>query len=250
MCKAEQSLRNGFAVKLKRRGPRFLRKIDLWIDQWWQAVPLEHKLPRSPKLWRLDSDKLKRWAVKPNPKFKGPGCRLLGGFSANGPRPAKMIFATPYTRLNQHTALTMWKKIIMPALKKHYPGRATFLVQQDGDRSLNANAVVNALSEMGVTIAFRGGASGPQAPARMCEFWPVETVWANRSTAVRKMVQKSKKWSKGFAGTVKKRTLKSWEAAVLGVVRRVGSSFLQALHDGMPKRLKRLLDAKGGPIGK
>ena len=46
------------------------------------------------------------------------------------------------------------------------------------------------------------------------------------------------------------KTSKAWEKSVLGVVRCVPSSFLQSLHDGLPKRVKQLLDAKGGPIAK
>ena len=42
----------------------------------------------------------------------------------------------------------------------------------------------------------------------------------------------------------------AWQGAVLGVVRRVRSPYLQALHDGMNKRRKQLIKAKGGPIGK
>jgi hypothetical protein len=46
------------------------------------------------------------------------------------------------------------------------------------------------------------------------------------------------------------KTSKAWEKSVLGVVRCVPSCFLQSLHDGLPKRVKQLLDAKGGPIAK
>lgn len=241
-------IRKKFACLCK---PSLLKKIDLWIDQWFKAIPLQHTVPKSDQVWRLDKDKLKRWAVKPNPKFKAPGCKLLGGFSKGaGGRPATLIFCTPYKRLNQTSALSLWKRIILPALKKHYPGRQTFLVQQDGDGALNANAVRDALSAVGVTVAFRGGSTGPQAPARFCDFWPCETLWANRRVAVRKMIQKSKKWRKGVGVSARKLQLKAWENSVLGVVRRAKGTFLQSLHDGMPKRLKQLRDAKGGPIPK
>ena len=64
------------------------------------------------------------------------------------------------------------------------------------------------------------------------------------------MIEKSKKWSKGVGVTAKAPQLKAWGAAVLGVVRRVRSPYLQGLHDGMNKRRKQLIKAKGGPIGK
>ena len=222
----------------------------MWIDQWFAAVPLSHTVPRSKKVWRRDSEKLKSWAVAPNPKFKAPGVRLLAGFSATGPRPAKLLFATRYKKLNQDSALELYTRVIIPALRRRFPGRGKFLVQQDGDRSLNAFSVVDRLKELGVTIAFRGGRTGPQAPARFCDFWPCETMWANRKIAVRKMIEKSKKWSKGVGTTCDAKTLKAWGAAVMGVVRRVPSSFLQRMHAGMFKRRLQLLKAKGGPIPK
>ncbi len=246
--KADVELRFKFARLCK---PRHLKRVDLWVDQWFHAIPLSHTVPRSPKAWRRDKHKLKAWAVKPNPKFKAPGVRLLAGFSKGaGGRPAKLIFSTPYKKLNQTSAISLWKRVILPALKKHYPEKGAFLVQQDGDGALNANAVRDSLRAMGVTIAFRGGSTGPEAPARFCDFWPVETVWANRQTAVRKMIQKSKKWRKGVGLTATQKQLKAWGKSVLGVVRRVKGAFLQSLHDGMPKRIKMLRDAKGGPIKK
>ena len=48
-------------------------------------------------------------------------------------------------------------------------------------------------TDLGVTVAFRGGRTGPQAPGRFCEFWPCETMWSDRKVAVRKMIEKSKK---------------------------------------------------------
>ena len=64
------------------------------------------------------------------------------------------------------------------------------------------------------------------------------------------MVEKSKKWRSGVGTSARKRQLEAWGNSVLGVVRRVKGTFLQSLHNGMPKRLKQLRDAKGGPIAK
>jgi len=247
-CKLDRLVRKKFAAKCT---PAMLKKIDLWIDQWSHAIPLMHTVPKSEKVWRKDKDKLKVWAVKPNPKFRAPTAKLLGGFSKGvANRPAKLIFCTPYKRMSQTEALRIWKKVIMPALKKHYPNKRTFLVQQDGEGALNAAAVREQLSAMGVTVAFRGGNTGPQAPARFCDFWPCETIWANRKKAVRKTIQKSRKWSRGVGVSATEPEKRAWSKTVLGVVRRVKRPFLQSLHDGMPKRLRKLRDAKGGPIPK
>ena len=35
------------------------------------------------------------------------------------------------------SALSMWQRVILPALKKSFPGKKSFVVQQDGDKGQN-----------------------------------------------------------------------------------------------------------------
>ena len=107
-----------------------------------------------------------------------------------------------------------------------------------------------ALADMGVTIAFRGGASGPRAPARLCELWPMESVWADRKEAQTKFTLRSTKWSKGVGVSCNKNSplLDDWAAAVLGVVRRVKTATVGGILRGLPNRVSALISAKGGPI--
>lgn len=226
------------------------RRVHCWIDQWFVRIPLNHTVPRSAKCWRRDRDKYSNWATRPNPHYKAPGAKVLAGFAgANGPgHPAKVLFCARYDRMNEKTVTSIYRRFLMPALRRHYPGRTRFQIQQDGDRSQNARGLLALLGEWGVSVF--GANSVRKPPARSGDLWPCETMWALNKGRVTKRALLKRKWREGVGTNATAADLRAWEGVVVRVVRSTPSPFLQRLVSGMPGRILELLQKKGGPISK
>jgi hypothetical protein len=193
--------------------------------------------------------KHKPWAVRPNPKNKAPGAKVLAGFSVKK-KIGKLLFCAPYSKLNKERVCAIFKRSLIPGLKRFYPqGQKRFNVQQDGDRSLNAALVVQELRAKGVHFWQReGGKLTP--PARSGDLWPMETVWADVSRRLKARVLRSKTYSKGVGTSATAQQLDAWTAFVSNTVRSTNPNFLYKLHKGMPKRMDQCIERNGGPISK
>jgi hypothetical protein len=236
ITKADMSTRLGFC-KSKRNFN--WRSVHLYHDQHSFTIPLKNNPPRSRKCWRRDKDKLKRWAVRMNKKFKAPACRFMSGFSGNG----KFVYVDQYKKLTGERVAQMWKSKIMPGLKRAHPGSTRYLVQQDGDQSLHAAAHRIYRRQNGVKIM-------DGFPPRSGELALMETVHAAYNTEVEFAIAKSRKWRCGV--TVNARNEAQWAAFCLRCIRRVARrrAFFLRLVAGMPRRVQKCIAAKGGPIGK
>ena len=130
-----------------------------------------------------------------------------------------------------------------------------FAVQQDGDKSLNANLVRVAMRAKGVTFWQREGGQNLAPPADSADLWPMETVWADSKRLLKDKVWHSKRWSKGIGGRGKgkhatKRQLREWTRLLVNTSRSTKSSFLVRLQKGMPKRVAKCSAKNGAAIGK
>ena len=229
---------------------RSYRKVKCWIDQWVVPIPLEHTVPRDNYFWGDKSERHQPWAVKANRKYKAPCAKLLAGICGE---PAKVMFCVSYTgkRLTKVLAADIYKKHLVPALRRTFPGETKFQVQQDGDKSLNASEVCSAMHECGVSFWERNK-GGEAPPADSGDLWPVENVWAWSTKKLIRKVSRSKKWSKGVAGgkVVKASDLKAWTGFCQSIVRSTRRTSIGKLIGGMRRRFVSCVAAGGGPIKK
>ncbi len=143
----------------------------------------------------------------------------------------------------------IYRRSLFPALRRTFPRKRNFSVQQDGDKSLNACTVRSALHSLGVHFWERERGEDP--PGDSGDLWPMETVWAWSQRRLIKKIQSSRKWRKGVkkkSATVKQ--LREWAEFCMRVVKSTKHSSIRALIDGMPKRFDHCIALKGGPIPK
>ncbi len=214
-------------------------RVLLWLDAKYFKMPMgEHTPLRSVKVWRKVGEAYKKWAVRGTAGMKAPGVHVLAGFGPGKNKDGRMIFTTTYKKMNGENATAMLTRTIMPALKRHYGKKRSYLVMMDGEPSFRGGQFESALKKYKVKKLDFCPRSGDKAP--------MENVWSKKTKEVNAKVMASKKWRNGVKDTVANKA--EWSRFVQKIVKKSDKPHLRKLIDTMGDRVTSLIKNRGGPI--
>jgi transposase len=231
LTKADMKVRETWGVEAENTD---WAEVDLWVDCHKCSMPLPTTPLRSGMSWRKPSEGNESWAVKGHPKFIAPGSKLFGGFGGG-----KLLFLKSYEKFNKVSCTGIFKKTIIPALRRKY-GDRRYLVMCDGDGTFRSKMFEQYCDEAGIDLIDWPPYSGDLAP--------MENVWAEGDRRLVLKIGANKTWRSGKK--VNKANLKAWDKTVHATFRQIPSSFYDAAVNGMEARVADMVQRKGGRVPK
>merc|ERR1719247_1384442 len=236
---------------LKEGGARkTLVRIDVACDNFDVCQPIKSRVEQRARAWmgKSQKERLKPYNTAPPRQNKAPKAHMLPIIALKGGRRGKgKLLACPiYKRMNVQTAHDLFKKHLIPALKRHYRGKKKFVICFDGCKCMNNQDTVKPLlKKAGIEVAFRGqNKANPQAPGQLSDWYPIENVngWVKDKILV--ALNNSPKWRHG--ASVTKANMEAWEKFCQKQYLKVLDTEIKACYGKWEERTETLVQKQGG----
>ncbi len=183
-------------------------------------------------VYRLKGKSLKPGHVRPSPSLRvqtgGKGFLKLGGVGDGRVLVWKTILGT----WSSQTSATMYRDVVAPALKKHYPGASKFLIMEDNDPTGNTSrkAVAEKRAQRMQVLTM---------PKRSPDLNVLDfAVWSRVESLMRAQERKMK--------ADKHETRTQFENRLDRTAKSLPAAFINASIGNLQKRCQLLIAAKGG----
>ena len=225
--------------KKYRNKPRswWLQKVLMHLDNhhFKHATTLQAsklKAKRSVRgAYRKAEKRLTSAHVKPSPKTRvnlgGKGVLKCGGIGGG----KVLVWQTVEKKWSGARAAEMYTETILPALRKHYPGRSKFTILEDNDPTGN-------LSKKGVAAKQKGKMEVLQIPKRSPDLNVLDfAVWSRVESLLRKQERKMGD---------KRETTEEFEKRLDRTASNIPKEDIDNWIGDLHKRCQQLYEAKGG----
>ena len=240
LTEAKMRLRVDWCRARQHRTRAWWRRVHAWVDCTQVEMPVAEKPSRSDKQWRKPHERHNAWAQKSPSVYMAPKGKLFGAISPTPAGSGKLLCLTTYTLFNAESACRIFKRHVIPALRRTFGHLQEYLVMVDGDGAFRSDEF-KAFAAKNQIRLFPWVASSP-------DLAPIENLWNERKEVLQDVTFESRKWRDG----VKRNNANTdaWAQLMLSVYRKARPAYISSLIDCMPSRMRKCIERKGARIGR